>query len=89
MKSKITPGDFFCILEMMSDKSVELKMNVLTYKKIIGKSLGIDDYSIITNPIPKINGVRIAFDETMPNDNVTLIANYIPHTRESFDIEIL
>ena len=24
MKSKITPGDFFCILEMMSDKNVEL-----------------------------------------------------------------
>ena len=55
-------------------------MNVLTYKKIIGKTFGIDDYSTITNPIPKINGIRIVFDESKPNDNVTLIANYIPHT---------
>jgi hypothetical protein len=89
MKSKITPGDFFCILEMMSNNNVELKMNVLTYKKIIGRTFGIDDYETIKNPIPKINGIRIEFDETKPNDNVTLIANYIPHTRESFEIEIL
>ena len=41
MKSKITPGDFFCILEMMSDKNVELKMNVLTYKNLLGKLLAL------------------------------------------------
>lgn len=89
MKSKITPNDFFCLLEMMSDKNVELKMNVLTYKKILGKTFGIADYSLITNPIPKINGIKIVFDESQPNDNVKIIANYIPHTRESLDIEIL
>ncbi len=89
MKSKITPGDFFCILEMMSDKDIELKMNVLTYKKIIGGTFGIDDYSKISNPIPNINGIKIVFDEIVSADIVTLIANYIPHTRQSFDIEIL
>lgn len=63
-------------------------MNVLTYKKIIGKTFGIDDYETITNPIPKINEIRISFDENIQNDNVTLIANYIAHTRKSFEIEI-
>jgi T-complex protein 1 subunit beta len=36
----------------------------------------------------KINGVKIDFDNTMINDVVTITANYIPHTRKSFDIEI-
>lgn len=88
MKSKIRPGDFFCILEMI-DKNIELKMNVLTYKKIIGKTFGDDNFAAISNPIPKINGIKIVFDETKTDDNVTIIANYIPHTSESFDIEIL
>ena len=74
---------------MMSNNNVELKMNVLTYKKIIGRIFGIDDYETIKNPIPKINGIRIEFLETIPNDSVTLIANYIPHTTKSCDIEIL
>lgn len=58
MKSKIKPSDFFCILEMI-DRNIELKMNDLTYKKILGKSLGISDYSAITNIIPNINGEKL------------------------------
>ncbi|MDP3558391.1 MAG: hypothetical protein Q8T03_13545 [Bacteroidota bacterium] len=74
---------------MMSDKNVELKMNALTYKKILGKTFGIDDYSLITKLIPNINGITIVFDDSLSNDNVKVIANYIPHTRESLDVEIL
>ena len=88
MNSKINSGDFFCFLEMI-DRDVELKMNELTYKKILGKTFGISDYSTITNVIPNINGVKIDFDNLMTNDVVKITANYIPHTRESFDIEIV
>ncbi len=87
MKSKINPIDFFCILEMI-DRNIEIKMNELTYKKILGKTFGISEYSTITNLIPKINDVKIDFDNTMINDVVTITANYIPHTRKSFEIEI-
>lgn len=89
MKSKIAASDFFCLLEMMSGKNIELKMNLLTYKKILGKTFGIGDYSQITNPIANINGVKIIFDEGQSNDNVIIQANYVPHTRESLGIEIL
>lgn len=88
MKSKINSGDFFCILEMMDSNNVELKMNVLTYKKIIGTTFGKADYTTITNPIPNINGIKIEFDETKENDIVTIKTKYIPHTRESIEIEI-
>lgn len=88
MKSKITSSDFFCILEMMRN-NVELKMNVLTYKKILGKTFGVEDFQSITNPIPCINGIKIDFESSMNNDVVTIIAKYIPHTREKFDIEII
>lgn len=88
MKSKINSGDFFCILEMMGNNNVELKMNVLTYKKIIGKTFGIADYTTITNPIANINGIKIEFDESKENDIVMIKTKYIPHTRESIEIEI-
>ena len=88
MKSKINSGDFFCILEMMGNNNVELKMNVLTYKKLIGKTFGIADYTTITNPIANINGIKIEFDESKENDIVMIKTKYIPHTRESIEIEI-
>lgn len=88
MKSIILPSDFFCFLEMINS-NVELKMNELTYKNILGKTSGISDYSTITNVIPNINGVKIDFNNSMTNDVVTITANYTPHTQKSFDIEII
>lgn len=87
MISKINPTDFFCFLEMI-DRNIELKMNESTYKKIIGTTFGIKDYSTITNIIPNINGVKIDFDNSMKNDLVTITAKYIPRSRDSFNIEI-
>jgi len=88
MKNKVNASDLFCLLEMMSANNVVLKMNHLTYQKILGKTFGVDDYRSITNIIPKINGLVIDFDESKLDDSVTLIAKYIPHTSESVEIEI-
>ena len=73
---------------MMSQNNVGLKMNVLTYKKIIGKTFGSEDYKLITNITPKINGLVIEFDESKLDNSITLIANYVPHTTKLVEIEI-
>ncbi len=88
MKSKIKANDFFYLLEMMRN-DIELHMNLITYKKIIGTTFGMPDYEKITNPIPNINGVKILFDEDFENNNIRITAKYIPHTTESFEIELL
>lgn len=88
MKTKITGSDFFCFLEMIN-RDVELKMNESTYKKIIGDTFGFTNYAAITNVIPNINGLHIIFDNTMSSCDVTITANYTPHTAKSFDIEII
>lgn len=68
---------------------VELSMNLITYKKIIGTIFGMSDYEKISNPIPNINGIKIVFNEDFSNDDIRITAKYIPHTTESFEIELL
>jgi hypothetical protein len=55
MNSKITPGDFFCIVEMLDASRIKLKMALLTQKKIVGLAMGDQNYAQNNNPFPDKN----------------------------------
>lgn len=87
MKSKIKSVVFFCLLEMIN-REIYLEMSTSTYKKIIGElgSINPDDISNIQD---KINGIKINFKETMAQNSVSFIVEYIPRTKEKIEIEII
>ena len=75
MKSKIEAKDFFSITEMIG-KNVVMQMNEYTYKYILGKVFGFNDFKSITNIIANINGLEIVFDKNMKNNEAILISGY-------------
>lgn len=90
MKTKITALDFFCIVEMLDANRVKLKMAALTQKKIVGIAMGVPNYAQNNNPFPDtLSGVKIIVDESVSANIVFLIADYIPHSSEQIEVEIV
>ena len=90
MNSKISAQDFFSIVEMLDATRVKLRMALITQKKIVGLAMGDQNYAQNNSPFPNIlSGVHIIIDESVPANNVIIIADYKPHTSEFVEIEII
>lgn len=66
--------DFFILTENL-DRNTILQMNEHTYKKIIGRVYGIENFETITNVVSQINGIKINFDAEISNNVIAVEGN--------------